>query len=76
MCVCSFFVSVLTFFTVITLGTVVVKRGKQAVKTDLPKKEVPEAEKERIKREAKRKEDEWNNFFSYSGETQTKRGGI
>ncbi len=40
-----------------------------------PKKEVNEAEKERVFREQQRRAEEWNNFFSYTGDVQTKKGG-
>jgi hypothetical protein len=75
MCACNLFVSVIIIYAVLTVGWAIVRRDEQPQKPELPKKEVSEAEKVRIEREAKRKEEEWNNFFRYTGETQTKRGG-
>lgn len=81
LCVCIFVVSLLTFLVTFAAIWLVLhkpyeKAEENKPKTPVsPKKEVSEAEKQRILQEQKRREEEWNNFFSYTGDVQTKKGG-
>ncbi len=78
LCACNIFANVLVF-TAIIAATWLVLHGKgNQIKPEVhatPKKEVSEAEKQRIQQEMQRRAEEINNFFSYTGDVQTKKGG-
>lgn len=78
LCACNIFANMLVFTAIIAATWLVLhKKGNKAEPEVpvVPKKEVSEEVKQRIEREMKRRAEEMNNFFSYSGDTQTKKGG-
>ena len=81
LCICSFVVNMLTFIATLAVISLILHKfyekieGSKPKTPAAPKKEVSEAEKQRILQEQQRKAEEWNNFFSYTGDVQTKKGG-
>ena len=80
LCACNVFVGVLIFLAVVAMAWFMCRSGEKSTDTkhctpSQPKKELSEAEKERIRQKNERQEEEWNNFFRYTGDTQTKKGG-
>ena len=81
LCACNLFANMLAFFAMLAAISLILhmfdkKTEENKPKTPVaPKKEVSEAEKQRILQEQQRKAEEWNNFFSYTGDVQTKKGG-
>lgn len=81
LCICSFVVNMLTFIAMLAVISLILhkldkKTEENKPKTPVaPKKEASEAEKQRILQEQQRRLEEWNNFLSYTGDVQTKKGG-
>ena len=81
LCACNIFANMLTFIAMLAVISLILhkfdkKTEENKPKTPVaPKKEVSEAERQRIEREMQRRAEEMNNFFSYTGDVQTKKGG-
>lgn len=78
LCACNIFANMLVFTAIIAATWLVLHKKSNKAESEVPvvpKKEVSEEVKQRIEREMKRRAEEMNNFFSYSGDTQTKKGG-
>lgn len=78
LCACNIFANMLVFTAIIAaIWLMLHKKGNknEPKAPDTPKKQINEAERQRVEREMQRRAEEMNNFFSYTGDTQTKKGG-
>ena len=78
LCACNIFANMLVFTAIIAATWLVLhKKGNknEPQVSDTPKKQINEAERQRVEREMQRRAEEMNNFFSYTGDVQTKKGG-
>ncbi len=78
LCACNIFANMLVFTAIIAATWLVLhKKGNknEPEAPDTPKKQINESERQRILQGQQRRAEEWNNFFSYAGDVQTKKGG-
>lgn len=72
---CNLLVGFFLFITLLYIARLFIGKDERTKPSKRQNKtEVSESEKQRIEFAAKRKAEQWGNFFSYTGESQ-KRGG-